>query len=152
MGLAPRAGALRRGFALPLLVAVLIGLAFVWMPDVAASGQAAGAAGRGDPERGEKLFGRTGCNGCHQINGIGGQVGPDLSRVFHIDLAKDRPGQKQPNVRDYVRESIKDPQAYIVPSFPKPSPMPSAEKFELAEQDIDHLIAYLEQAGRADAK
>jgi mono/diheme cytochrome c family protein len=144
MGLAPRAGAWRRRFAPPLLVA-LVGLTSGPIPHGEARAQE-GASGRGDPERGEKLFGRTGCNGCHTISGVGGQVGPDLTRVFELDLAKDRPGQKQPNVRDnvrdYVRQCIEDPQAYIVPEFPQPSPMPT---FELSEQDVDDLIAYLEQ-------
>jgi mono/diheme cytochrome c family protein len=147
MGPAPRAGALRRALASPLLVVALIAGASVPTPDGAASGQES-AADLGDPESGEKLFGRTGCNGCHTVSGVGGQVGPELTGVFELDLANDRPGQTQPNIRDYVRESIKDPQAYIVPGFPEPSPMPA---FELSEQDIDDLIAYLESAGTAEA-
>lgn len=36
----------------------------------------------GDPARGEKLFrGATGCSTCHMVNGIGGLLGPDLSRI-----------------------------------------------------------------------
>ena len=107
------------------------------------------AESRGDAARGEELFGEKGCNGCHQVNGIGGQVGPDLSRVFKLDLAKDRPGQKHEKISDYVRESLKDPQAYVVPGFPKPSPMPSADVFALSEQDIDDLIAYLRRTARS---
>lgn len=148
--LATRTGALRRGFALPLFVATLIGLVSVPMPDGAALAQETASSG-GDPERGEKLFGRMGCNGCHTVDGIGGQVGPELTGVFNLDLTEDRPAQEQPNVQDYVRQSIQDPQAYIVPGFPEPSPMPSAETFGLSEQDIDDLIAYLEGAAAAEA-
>ena len=147
---APRAGALPRGFALPLLTAALIGLVSVLIFGGAALAQQT-ASGGGDPERGEKLFGRMGCNGCHTVDGVGGQVGPDLTGVFNLDLAEDRPTQEQPSVQDYVRQSIEDPQAYIVPGFPEPSPMPSAETFGLSEQDIDDLIAYLEGAGAAEA-
>ena len=34
----------------------------------------------GDPERGEQLFQAT-CLMCHQVNAVGGRLGPDLSRV-----------------------------------------------------------------------
>lgn len=147
-GLAPGAGAWRRGFAGTWLAAMLIGLASVSIPEVAARAQ---EGARGDPERGAKLFGRLGCNGCHTVGGIGGQVGPDLTGVFQLDLSEDRSGQTQRSIEDYARQSIEDPQAYIVPGFPEPSPMPSAETFGLSQQDIDDLIAYLERAGSADA-
>jgi cytochrome c oxidase cbb3-type subunit III len=36
----------------------------------------------GDPAKGEKLFiGGAGCSTCHMVNGRGGLLGPDLSRV-----------------------------------------------------------------------
>jgi putative heme-binding domain-containing protein len=36
----------------------------------------------GDPAKGEKLFsGAAGCSTCHMVNGRGGLLGPDLSRV-----------------------------------------------------------------------
>jgi cytochrome c oxidase cbb3-type subunit 3 len=35
---------------------------------------------RGDAENGGKIF-RTQCSGCHRVNGAGGRLGPDLSRV-----------------------------------------------------------------------
>jgi len=35
---------------------------------------------RGDPQNGEKIF-RANCAGCHRVNGAGGRLGPDLSRV-----------------------------------------------------------------------
>jgi mono/diheme cytochrome c family protein len=34
-----------------------------------------------DPLAGSRVFGEKGCARCHAINGIGGQVGPDLGRV-----------------------------------------------------------------------
>jgi putative heme-binding domain-containing protein len=34
----------------------------------------------GDAANGERLF-RTNCSGCHLVNGRGGQLGPDLSRI-----------------------------------------------------------------------
>ena len=35
---------------------------------------------RGNAENGERLF-RAQCASCHQVNGVGGRLGPDLSRV-----------------------------------------------------------------------
>ena len=34
----------------------------------------------GDPERGEQLF-QASCAVCHQVNAVGGRLGPDLSRI-----------------------------------------------------------------------
>ncbi len=98
---------------------------------------------RGEPVRGETLFGEKGCIGCHTVQGIGGQVGPNLTEVARRDLATERPGGTWPDVVAYIEESIRSPQAYVVPGFPTPSPMPSAEQFGLSDQDITDLIAYL---------
>jgi cytochrome c oxidase cbb3-type subunit 3 len=38
------------------------------------------AAPTGDAANGERLF-RANCNSCHRVNGRGGQLGPDLSRI-----------------------------------------------------------------------
>ncbi len=36
----------------------------------------------GDPLKGKKaFFEAAGCSGCHMVNGVGGRLGPDLSRV-----------------------------------------------------------------------
>lgn len=36
----------------------------------------------GDPIKGKKtFFEAAGCSGCHMVNGVGGRLGPDLSRV-----------------------------------------------------------------------
>jgi putative heme-binding domain-containing protein len=35
---------------------------------------------RGNAENGARIF-RTSCAGCHRVNGVGGALGPDLSRV-----------------------------------------------------------------------
>jgi len=40
---------------------------------------AATPVSRGDAARGQELFEGSGCRSCHQLNGDGGQVGPDLT-------------------------------------------------------------------------
>lgn len=35
----------------------------------------------GDPSKGRKIFNSGGCSTCHMVNGSGGRLGPDLSRV-----------------------------------------------------------------------
>jgi len=35
----------------------------------------------GDPAKGRKIFNSAGCVNCHMVNGSGGRLGPDLSRV-----------------------------------------------------------------------
>jgi putative heme-binding domain-containing protein len=52
----------------------------------------------GDPAKGEKVFtGTGGCATCHMVNGRGGLLGPDLSRVGAARSA------------DYLVESIREP-------------------------------------------
>lgn len=72
--------------------------------------EAAEEAKKGDPAAGEKLFfdteglGALACSSCHMVNGKGAQIGPDLSKAGEKEL-------------DYLRESILNPDAYIVPGF-----------------------------------
>jgi putative heme-binding domain-containing protein len=35
----------------------------------------------GDPQNGEALYNSSGCSACHMIDGQGGSIGPDLSRI-----------------------------------------------------------------------
>ena len=138
-----------RGRAAPMIaVAILVACCLPARTEGAELPQAAKIDG--DAARGEELFGTLGCNGCHMVNAVGGQVGPNLSRVIKLDLARDRPGRTWPDVASYIRESLADPQAYIVRGFPSPSPMPRADQFGIGEQEVNDLIAYLASAaGRA---
>lgn len=51
----------------------------------------------GDPAKGHKTFTSAGCAACHMVNGSGGRLGPDLSRV---GAARSVP---------YLIDSIRDP-------------------------------------------
>lgn len=35
----------------------------------------------GDPKKGEAVYASAGCSACHMIGGVGGNIGPDLSRI-----------------------------------------------------------------------
>jgi len=69
------------------------------------SQMAATAAPAGDPRRGETLFRKKGCIGCHLVRGEGGFKGPDLSFIG-----------SQRSV-EYLREAILDPNAKVSPEY-----------------------------------
>ena len=58
-----------------------------------------------DAAAGKAVFQRAGCAGCHRVNGAGGRLGPDLSEVGKA------------RSRDYIRQSITDPNAYVAPRY-----------------------------------
>ena len=81
------------------------------------------AGATADPQ---KVLDKYGCQGCHQINGVGGALGPALDGVT------DRRGA------DYVRKKLVDPK------FDNPaSAMP---QFPLSEAEIQALLNLLKQA------
>lgn len=55
----------------------------------------------GDPARGAVLFRSTGCFRCHLVNGEGGRLGPDLTRIG------------QTRSPEHLRQSIIDPNADV---------------------------------------
>jgi len=59
----------------------------------------------GDVAAGKRLFDETGCGVCHAIGGVGGAIGPDLSRVGAT------------RGREYLRHKIRDPNADIMPQY-----------------------------------
>lgn len=69
----------------------------------------------GDPKQGEALFfdlnGKATCSKCHQVNGKGGQVGPNLSFI----------GSSRTN--SFILESILDPKAVITVGYASVSVM-----------------------------
>ena len=59
---------------------------------------------RGDRARGQELFFST-CTGCHRVNGDGGRLGPDLSRIAAI------------RSRDMLIRSIRNPSASVAVGY-----------------------------------
>ena len=50
-----------------------------WLRSLDASPAAGPVAG--DPKKGEAVYASSGCSACHMIEGAGGNIGPDLSRI-----------------------------------------------------------------------
>jgi mono/diheme cytochrome c family protein len=87
---------------------------------------------------GKALFLANGCGGCHTFKpaATAGKVGPDLD-----NLAADAKKANRGSVDAYTRESIENPDAYIVPGYPK-GVMP-AFKGKLTDSQINELVAFL---------
>ncbi len=75
--------------------------------------------------RGQALFQQYDCFACHQITGIGGTAGPDLTHV----------GTKRPDIEWHIKH-LKDPES-VVPGSAMP---PYAH---LSDEDLGELAEYL---------
>ncbi len=95
---------------------------------------------RGDAGRGEALFQRVGCLGCHTVRGTGGTIGPDLSAVaLRAPERAAARGLGRPEL--YFVESIVEPQAYVVEGYAPV--MLDWRQMNLTEQDLADLAAFL---------
>ena len=83
---------------------------------------AAGVAGK-PLTAGQLVYQSQGCSSCHSINGIGGTMAPDLTKV----------GSKRDH--DWLFGHFKDPQKYV-----KNSAMPPVT---LSDEEIGQLTAYM---------
>lgn len=96
---------------------------------------------------GAELFQFQGCGGCHTIEGVSpGQTGPELTHIATV--AEERAATiGVESAEAYIRQSIVDPNAYIVPECPTgPCPagaMPITFGRLLSEDQIKALVAYL---------
>jgi cbb3-type cytochrome oxidase cytochrome c subunit len=73
---------------------------------------------------GKAVYDAQGCNECHQINGQGGEAGPDISHV----------GSKENKI--WLRKQITDSKAHFKNSY-----MPAYK--DLPKKDLDALVTYL---------
>ncbi len=91
--------------------------------------------GRGSlAERGQQVFRRSACIGCHTITGVSGaKVGPELT---HVGSRTTIAGALFPNTADYLRRWIAN-----APSLKPGALMPPQG---LAAPDLDALVAYLQ--------
>jgi cytochrome c oxidase subunit 2 len=93
----------------------------------------------GDATAGKAVFASQGCGSCHTYApaGSNGKVGPDLDH-----LAADAQKANQGSVQKYTQTSITDPNAYVVPGFPK-GVMPTFSS--LTPKQLADLVAFLTQ-------
>ncbi|HZO50651.1 MAG TPA: c-type cytochrome, partial [Gaiellaceae bacterium] len=96
------------------------------------------SGGGGGGSSGSATFASAGCGSCHTFEpaGSSGKVGPDLD-----NLAADAKTAGKP-LADYVKESIVDPDAYVVSGFQK-GVMPSTYGQTLTPAQIEGLVTYL---------
>ena len=93
-----------------------------------------------DAETGEALFfsSHAGCSVCHSVTPGIELVGPNFSEIGL------RAGTRVPGMsaEEYLRESIVDPDAYVVEGYPAGQMLADYEE-RLAPDEIDAIIAYL---------
>lgn len=87
--------------------------------------------------RGGQVYRAMGCGSCHDPNLFGQRIGPALDHIGTTAETR-RPGQA---AADYVRQSILDPGAFVVPGYQ--DSMPRDLGRDLSPTDLDALVAYL---------
>ena len=87
--------------------------------------------------RGAQVYREKSCATCHQIGTDGGTGGPALTHIGTVaDTRKPRTSGE-----DYIRESVLDPGAYVVPGYP--DTMPRGLTRGMSQEDFDDLVRYL---------
>jgi mono/diheme cytochrome c family protein len=87
--------------------------------------------------RGRQVYRSTGCASCHEPNLFGQRLGPPLDHSGTVAATR-RPGM---SAEQYIRQSILDPGAYVVPGYQ--DSMPRDLGRDLSPTDLDALVAYL---------
>jgi len=128
--------------------AALIAAALAWL----ATGSLFAAAA-GDAKRGAQLFSRSVCVSCHDVTRPwpGGDICPNLGNIAteaaRIVKSREYRGKAR-DAASYIRESIVDPNAYLVPganyrTAEGKSVMPQDIGKTLSPSELDDLVAYL---------
>ena len=89
--------------------------------------------------RGRQVYRQLGCATCHEpsLGNLFRPVGPPLDQVGRV-AGKRVPGM---SAEEYLRQSIIDPGAYVVPGYP--DSMPRGLARDLSPEDLAALVAYL---------
>ena len=89
--------------------------------------------------RGRQVYRALGCASCHEgsLFNLFRPVGPPLSEIGLVDR-KRVPGV---SAEEYIRQSITDPGAFVVPGYP--DSMPRGLSRDLSPEDLAALVAYL---------
>lgn len=128
-----------------LFVAVLVaalGLAACGGGDTSGGGgeeSAIGNASAGEELFAEQIIGsQAGCSTCHSLEPDVVIVGPSMAGI----AARAGSTVAGLSAEDYLRQSILEPDAYVVEGF-TPGVMVQVWAEELTEEQVDNLIAYL---------
>jgi cytochrome c2 len=102
-------------------------------------------SGNGNSANGEKLFASQGCAACHSLTEGEKIIGPSLfhagqTALKHIQDATYK--GKAKTAEEYIRESIVEPNTYVVSGFPAGVMVQDFGK-KLSAQDMDDLVAFL---------
>ena len=137
----------------PTRAIAMIGLLMLAVVVGTPQGNAQGPVGKGNPRRGAELFGKLPCASCHDITRPwpGGDVCPNLGNIATEAARIVRLPEYRGKAKDaagYIRESIIDPNAYIVPgpSYRTPdgqSVMPKDFAKTLKANDLNDVVAFL---------
>jgi nitric oxide reductase subunit C len=144
---------LRRGIAVTGLAVIATALALTWVLRAGPWQRGAAVMG-GDATRGAKLYDSLPCASCHDISrpSPGGDICPNLgniaSEAARIVRQRDYHGRAK-DAAGYIRESIVDPNAYIVPGpayrqVDGQSVMPKNFAQTLTPAQLDDLVAFLQ--------
>ncbi|MSR31465.1 MAG: hypothetical protein EXR99_08170 [Gemmataceae bacterium] len=123
------------------LLAALVGL----------RGEANGGQAPAAPNAVVAILNRGGCGNCHVIPGVpgaDGEVGPNLSKLG-VAAAGRKPKM---SAKEYIRESILDPDAMVAPGGFEKGVMPKRFAKTLSSEDIKLLVEYLAQLGNENPK
>lgn len=142
----------RRAVVVIALIVVIVAVALIAVRRVGPWRRAAGTP-RGDAARGAKLYETLPCLSCHDVSRPwpGGDICPNLGNIATEAARIVRSADYHGHAKDaagYIRESILEPNAYIVPgpSYRQAdgqSVMPKTFGETLSPSDLDDLVAFL---------
>ena len=115
------------------------------IPVAPASPQPSAYSGNGNAANGEKLFASQGCSACHSLKEGEKIIGPSLFHAGQTALNRIKDATykgKAKTADEYIRESIVEPNTYVVPGFPAGVMVQDFSK-KLSAQELDDLVAFL---------
>ena len=94
------------------------------------AGDIAQSKAQGRAHRGKALFAQYGCQGCHKVEGEGGEVGPDITKVGASRTPEE------------LMRKIVEPAAWTTPGF-QPGIMPAEIGRSIPEGERHEIVAWL---------
>lgn len=94
----------------------------------------------------ELLSGKGGCLICHKVADTGNERGPDLRKSVSAAATR-KPGI---GAEAYLLESLVEPEAYLVPGYPKIMPSALKPPANLSMAETKAVVAYLQALGGAE--